>query len=66
MQRQIGRTSLVAVVKNLLCKARDAGSVSGWGTQIPQAVQLDQKKEKKGRRRRSSSYVLVTLSTPIN
>ena len=39
MQRQIGRTSLVAVVKNLLCKARDAGSISGWGTQIPQAAE---------------------------
>ena len=51
MQRQIGRTSLVAVVKNLLCKARDAGSISGWGTQIPQAAQIGQEEKKRKRER---------------
>ena len=31
------------VVKNLPCNAGDVGSILGWGTKIPQAMQYNQK-----------------------
>ena len=38
-QRSIGDLPRGGVVKTLPCKAGDVGSIPGWGTQIPRALE---------------------------